>query len=351
MNTTVAEIAALVGGRVVGEASTPITGLSGIREAGKGDLTFVSDSRYERHLCDTKAAAVLVRTDISECPRPLIQVEDPYAAFCFIAQHFRPEDPPMQRGIHPSAVIGRNVEIGRDVSIGAHVFVGDHTTLGDESVVYPNVYIGANCRIGARTLIYPNVSIRERVEIGARCILHSGAVIGSDGFGFVFKDGRHEKIAQTGIVVLGDDVEVGANAAIDRATFGKTVIGDGTKIDNLVQIGHNTVIGKHCILCGKVGISGSVVIGDYVTVAAAAGIAGHVEIGERSVVAGFSGVTKSIPPGSVVSGFPAVDHTMEKRLKASIRRLPDALRAIRTLEKRIAELETLLNAGTTKDHR
>ncbi|HOJ34423.1 MAG TPA: UDP-3-O-(3-hydroxymyristoyl)glucosamine N-acyltransferase [Candidatus Hydrogenedentes bacterium] len=351
MIATVADIAALVQGRVIGDETTPITGFSGIREAQPGDLTFLADSRYERFLQNTPAAAVLVRPEISQASCPIIQVDNPYDAFLRVVMQFCPSLSPLSPGIHPSAIIGNNVKLGDNVTVGAHAYIGDNSVIGDRTVIYPNVFIGANCNVGTNSIIYSNVSIREHVEIGARCIIHCGAVIGSDGFGFAFRNGKHEKIPQVGTVIIGDDVEIGANTTIDRATFGKTVIGTGTKIDNLVQIGHNTVIGKHCIVCGNVGISGSAILGDYVTVAAGAGVAGHLEVGAQSTIAALSGVTKSLPPKSIVSGFPAVDHEMEKRMKASLRRLPEALKTIRSLEKRIVELETLLHARETENHR
>ena len=351
MIATVADIAALVQGRVIGDETTTITGFSGIREAQPGDLTFLADSRYERFLQNTPAAAVLVRPEISQASCPIIQVDNPYDAFLRVVMQFRPSLSPLPTGIHPSAIIGINVKLGDNVTVGAHAYIGDNSVIGHRTVIYPNVFIGANCNVGTDSVIYSNVSIREHVEIGARCIIHCGAVIGSDGFGFAFRNGKHEKIPQVGTVIIGDDVEIGANTTIDRATFGKTVIGTGTKIDNLVQIGHNTVIGKHCIVCGNVGISGSAILGDYVTVAAGAGIAGHLEVGAQSTIAALSGVTKSLPPKSIVSGFPAVDHEMEKRMKASLRRLPEALKTIRSLEKRIVELETLLHARETENHR
>jgi len=351
MKTSVAEIAELVGGRVVGDGEVPITGVSGIRQAGPGDLTFVADPRYARHIDRSLAAAVLVGKTIARSSKPLIQVENPYQAFIVVVQQCHPCETHHPHGIAPSAVIGGNVRLGEGVALDAHTYVGDDSELGDGVVLYPGAYIGPGCRVGQGTVIYPNATIYERCTIGARCIIHGGVTVGGDGFGFEAVDGVHTKIPQVGTVEIGDDVEIGANSAIDRATFGSTVIGRGTKIDNLVQIGHNTEIGEHCIVCGNVGVSGSAVIGDHVTLAAGAGVAGHIEIGDHVIVAGLSGVTKSVPPGRVVSGFPAIDHDSEKRFKAGIRRLPQALRTIRNLERRIEELEGRLDARETKDNR
>jgi UDP-3-O-[3-hydroxymyristoyl] glucosamine N-acyltransferase len=252
-------------------------------------------------------------------------------------------------GIHPTAVVGPDASLGKGVALGAHCYVGERARLGDRVTVYPGVFIGADCVVGDDTVIHANAVLREGTVLGARCLIHACAAIATDGFGFYAADGRQHKIPQMGTVELGDDVEVGSLTAIDRATFGKTRVGSGTKIDNLVQIGHNTQIGDHCVVCGASGISGSVSIGNHVTLAARASVAGHLEIGDHVTVAGMGGVTKSVQPGKVVSGFPAVDHTEEKRMKASLRRLPDALRAIRALEERVEQLETMLNAGKTEN--
>ena len=351
MNISVSEIAQLVGGRVIGDAGTRLRGVGGIREAADGDLTFVARSCYARYLTTTKASAVLVSPEIPEGPKPLIQVANPYAAFLQVLQAFPPYEMHHPEGIHPTAVIGEHVTLGEGVALAPHTYVGDNCVLGDRVIAYPGAYIGPDTVIGADTVLYANVSIGHHCEVGARCIFHHGAVVGSDGFGFVPLEGRHEKIPQVGTVCIGDDVEVGANTAIDRATFGRTWIGRGTKIDNLVQIGHNTEIGEHSIVCGNAGISGSAKIGSHVTLAARAGVAGHIEIGDRVTVAALSGVTKSVEPGRVVSGFPAIDHSTEKRLKAGLRRVPQALQAIRSLERRIAQLEGLLDARETKDDR
>ncbi len=350
MQATVGEIAAWVDGRVVGDSNLVIRGIGGIREAGPDDLTFLADPRYIRYLEGSRAAAVLVRPEITKAAKALIQVSDPYLAFARVLQRYPPLEVRHPRGIHPTAVVNPNVTLGQGVALDAHCYVGEGSELGDGVIVYPGVYIGPNSTIGPHTIIYPNVTIRDHTIIGARCILHAGAAVGSDGFGFVTVDGKHEKVPQMGIVVIEDDVEIGSNTAIDRATVGKTVIGCGTKIDNLVQVGHNVEIGHDCIVCGKAGISGSARIGNQVTLAADAGVAGHIQIGDNVVVAGMSGVTKSIPPGRRVSGFPAIDHEVEKRLKASLRSLPKALRTLRELEKRIEQLESLLH-GKTTDHR
>ncbi len=343
METSLGEIAKLVDGAVIGDAETRITGFNSIRQAETGELTFVAHERYIPLMAATRASAILVPRNIAEGAKPLVQVDSPYEAFLRLIQHLRPPKMSLPKGIHPTAMVAASAEIGPDAALGPHVVVSDGARIGAGTIVCAGCYIGRDTSIGEATLVYPNVSIREEVTVGARCIIHSGAVIGSDGFGFASRDGVHVKIPQTGTVVIGDDVEIGANSAVDRATFGATRIGSGTKIDNLVQIGHNVVLGEHCIVCGTSGIAGSAVIEDHVTIGAQAGINGHIEIGRGVTVGARSGVTKSVKPGQVVSGFPATDHNREKRILASLRHLPEYARRIRQLERRIQELEELLH--------
>jgi UDP-3-O-[3-hydroxymyristoyl] glucosamine N-acyltransferase len=343
MQKTVSEIAEIVNGHVLGDADAVVTGFSTARQAAQGDLTFAAEPRYLQIVEESKAEAAIVRRDMTSASKTLVQVDSPYEAFLAVVQALREPSPAPPEGVHPSAVVGEGCRLGQGVSVGPNVVLGDHCSLGEGVIVHANSVIGRGCTVGADTVVYPNATIREECIIGARCIIHAGAVIGSDGFGFFLKDGARQKIPQTGIVELGDDVEVGANSTIDRATFGKTIIGKGTKIDNLVQIGHNTEIGEHCVLCGNAGVSGSAKIGNYCTLAAGSGVSGHLEIGDNVTVAALAGVTKSIPANQVVSGFPAVDHAAERRIKASQRRLPDALKELRGLKQRIEELESLLH--------
>lgn len=350
MQKTVAEIAGLLGGEVAGDGSVPIAGVNGILQAVEGDLTFVSKTRYVPYIATTRASAVLVRERAESGGKPLILVGDPYAAAARVAALFAPPPAAHPSGIHPMAVVAEDAQLGANVALGAHAFVGRGSVLSEGVIVYPGAYVGEACRIGPGTVIYANASLYDHVSVGARCIIHSGAVIGSEGFGYYFAHGAHQKIPQLGQVILEDDVEVGANSAIDRATFGRTVIGRGTKIDNLVQIGHNAEVGEHCILCGMVGLAGSTVLGDRVTLAAGAGVAGHLEIGSGATVTGRAGVTKSIPAGKVVSGYPATDHETERRILASRRRLPEMVRQVRALEQRVAELESRLD-GKTENNR
>lgn len=350
MDMTVGEIAALVGGAVQGNAATRITGLNGIRDAGPADLTFLADKHYERFLAESQAGAIIVPNGTKANGKTLISVGNPRLAVFAILQHLEAELAVLPPGVHPTAYVAPTATLGVGISLGPYSSIGDGTVLADGVNIHASAHIGRNCAIGKQTVIYQNVTIGDRVTMGAECIIQPGAVIGADGFGYAEQNGVQVRIPQVGTVLLGDRVEVGANTCIDRATFGATIIGSGSKIDNLVQIGHNVQLGSNCIVCGNVGIAGSTVLGDNVTIGAAAGVAGHIEIGTGAKVAGNSGVTKSVKSGAIVSGFPAVEIAKNRRKEASLRQLPDALKRIRSLEQRLAQLEGTLN-GTPKDDR
>jgi UDP-3-O-[3-hydroxymyristoyl] glucosamine N-acyltransferase len=247
------------------------------------------------------------------------------------------------KGIHPTAVIGKEVILGKDVAVEPYVVIDDHAVIEDSTIIYMGVYVGHHTRIGKDCLIYPHVTIRERVTVGDRVIIHSGSVIGSDGFGFSTVKGAHHKIPQIGTVIIEDDVEIGANVTIDRARFDKTWIKKGTKIDNLVQIAHNVIIGENSVIVSQTGISGSTEIGNNVTLAGQSGIVGHITIGDNAVIAAQSGVTKSVPANTCVSGYPAKPHSKAKRINACLQRLPELFKSIVKLHERIGELETRLN--------
>ena len=344
MDKSVAEIAELVGGAIVGDAALRISGVNGIRQAAPGDLSFVGSQQYATHIQTTAASALLVREDVVCKDKTLIRVNDPYKAFIQVIQNCVDHDAahPFE-GIHETAVIGHNVTLGEGLAIDAHVRIADDARLGDGVVIYAGAYIGRGVSVGADTLIYPNVVIREGATVGARCILHAGVVVGSDGFGFAPMDGTWFKVPQVGTVLIGDDVEIGANSAVDRATFGSTVLGRGTKIDNLVQIGHNVQIGEDCVVSGMTGIAGSTTVGHHVTIGAQAGIGDHLEVGDGATIAGRAGVAGSVKPGAVVSGYPAMDHQAQLRILAAMRRLPDARQRVRKLERRVRELEEQLH--------
>ncbi|RPH38930.1 MAG: UDP-3-O-(3-hydroxymyristoyl)glucosamine N-acyltransferase, partial [Planctomycetota bacterium] len=266
MDVTLDDLARLVGGKVTGDGKTVIRAVNGIREAGPGDITFLANSKYAPLLASTKASAVIV-SDGTPAPIPTLSVRNPDLAFGKVAELLGGASARPPAGVHPTAVVSPKATLGKNVSIGAGTVVEDGASIGDNSVLYPQVYVGVEAAVGPDALIYPQVVVRERCRIGARVILHSGTVIGSDGFGYATDKGVHHKIPQVGIVVVEDDVELGANVTVDRARFGRTVIGKGTKIDNLVQIGHNVVLGQGCLLVSQAGIAGSTRLGNYVVMA------------------------------------------------------------------------------------
>ena len=342
MKKTLNEIAKLIDGQVIGNGETLITGASGIREAAEGDITFLANSKYSSLMNKTRAAAIITSSDAQETTKPIILTQNPSLAFVKIISLFTPDDIGHPSGIDFTAVMGKNVSLGKDVTIGAYSVIGDNVAIGDNVIIYAGCYIGHHTKIGSQTLIYPHVSIRERISIGSRVIIHSGAVIGSDGFGFITIKDMHHKIPQVGTVQIDDDVEIGANVTIDRARFDKTVIGGGTKIDNLVQIGHNVIIGQNALIVAQVGISGSTILGNNVTLAGQVGLAGHITIGDNAIVTACSGVAKSVPPDTMVSGAPARPYMINQRINASLQNLPKLFTMVRELKKRIEELEARL---------
>jgi UDP-3-O-[3-hydroxymyristoyl] glucosamine N-acyltransferase len=344
MKKTLKEIAELVRGEVTGDENTVITGVAGIREACEGEITFLSNPKYLSLLKKTAASAVVTSRDIKDSSKPLIRTDNPSLAFAKIVSSFSPSEIRHPKGVHPTAILGKDVKLGKAAALGAYVVIGDEVSIGDNSIIYSGCFIGHNTKIGKDNLIYPNVSIRENITIGDRVIIHSGTVIGSDGFGYATIDGKHHKIPQTGTVEIGDDVEIGANVTVDRARFDNTIIGKGTKIDNLVQIAHNVVIGEDCIIVSQTGISGSTVLGKNVTIAGQVGIVGHVTIGDRVVIMAQSGVTKSLAPDTVVWGTPAKIEDSAKKINACVHNLPRLFETVSSLRKKIAELEEKLKS-------
>ena len=338
---TLGELANLVEGTLAGDPKTVVTGVAGVREARAGDLTFVTNVRYALLLPKTKATAAVVGETAEVPPTfPVIRVKSPDEAFAKIVGLFAPEPPVCETGIHPTAVIAKDARLGTNVFVGPNTVIESGAVVGDNTRIMALVYIGHGVSIGADCIVYPNVTVRERVVIGNRCILHPGVVIGADGFGYQTLGGRHVKIPQSGTVVIEDDVEIGANSAVDRARFDRTLIKKGTKIDNLVQVAHNVVIGEHCLLVAMVGLCGSVHIGDYTVLAGKASVNGHVTIGSRVLVGGLAGVTHDVPDDSRISGFPAQEHMEELRLRACLRRVPQLLDRMKELETRLRELES-----------
>lgn len=343
MDLSVSELLQLVDGNLLsGDPESRIRGLASLKEAVEGDLTFFYDTRYQKRLQDTAASVVLVPTDTTKLPDQVacIGVENPSKAFETVVETYGQQPIPFSPGIHPMAVIGNDVRVNRDkVSIAAHVVIGDRSEIGNGVTIGANTTIEPDVRIGADCVIHPNVSIYPGSLIGDRVVLHSGAVIGADGFGYALEEGRHRKIRQTGIVQVDNDVEVGAGATIDRARFGRTWIGEGTKIDNQVQIGHNVITGKHCIVIAQTGLAGSSTLEDYVVCAAQSGVGGHVTVGKGATLGGRSGVTNDLAPGRFYMGYPATTMQEEQRSKVYVRRLPKMIARIQELEAKVAALE------------
>ena len=333
---TVSELAALVGGEVFsGSGDSVIEGPAALESAGPGEISFFAHPRYAADLRTTRAAAVLVPRDFAgETPAACIRVDDPSAAFTRITREFLREPAPPPAGVHPSAVVHSGAQIAPDASLGEQAVVMPGAVIGPRSVVMAGGYIGAGARIGAACLLHPHAVVGHGCLLGDRVILHSGAVVGSDGFGYDTQDGRHTKIAQSGIVVVEDDVEIGANTTIDRARFGRTVIGEGTKIDNLVMIAHNVVIGKHCIVCAQVGIAGSARIGNHVILAGQAGLVGHIRIGDGAIVGAQTGVSNDIEPGARVVGSPPRPIGDWKRSIIRVDKLAELYDRVKKLEQR-----------------
>ena len=342
MRKTLREIAQLIDGAIVGDENVEICGVCGIKEAKEGDITFVANPKYMSLIKHTSASAIITTPDVKRSVKPLIITENPSLAFAKLLSLIAPNEATHYRGIHSTAVIGKNVKFGDNIAIQPYTVVEENVEIGDNTVLCSGVFIGHHTKIGRDTVVYPHVSIRERVTIGDRVIIHSGTVIGSDGFGFATVKGLHHKIPQIGTVIIEDDVEIGANVTIDRARFDKTLIKHGTKIDNLVQIAHNVVIGENSIVVAQAGISGSTSVGKNVTIAGQAGIIGHINIGDNAVVAAQAGVTKSIPENTCVSGYPAKPHKKAKRINACVQKLPDLYKLVSKLEDKITALETAL---------
>lgn len=337
---TVAELAALVGGEIHPDhGAIAVTGPAALADAEPGEISFFGHPRYAADLKATKASAVLVPRDFSgETSAALVRVDNPSSAFTAITAHFLPPPSRPPAGIHPSAVVAPGAVIAPDASVLAHAVIEVGVVVGPRCVVGTGCHIGAGARLGEDVFLHPRVVIREDCIVGNRVILHSGVVVGSDGFGYdTGKDGRHAKIPQSGNVVLGDDVEIGANTTIDRARFGRTVIGEGTKIDNLVMIAHNVVIGRHCIICAQVGISGSTQIGDHVVLAGQAGLVGHIKVGAGAIVGAQSGLSNDLEPKSIVVGSPPRPIGEWKRTVVRIDRLPELYERVKKLERRLGE--------------
>ena len=334
MEKHLSEIAALVNGTVSqSDASVSVSNLGNISTAAAGDLIFAVDG-YIEAAAQSKASAVLIPRGVEKFPLPTIRVDDPRAAFAHLLELFGKPKLNIRVGISDRAFVGEDVKLGKDVTIMPFAVIDDSARIDDGAIIYPHVYIGQHASIGANTIIYSSATVREYCRIGSRCVIHSSAVIGSDGFGFTTKDGVHTKVPQIGNVVVGDDVEIGAHVGIDRAAMGSTVIGHGTKIDNLVHIGHNCKIGANCLIVAQTGISGSTTVGDNVTFGGQVGTVGHINIGGNSVYAARSGINKNMPEGYFGAGFPVQPHGEWLRQTASLKKVPELIKAVKKLEAR-----------------
>ncbi len=341
MGHTLGELAALLGGELKGPADLTIEGIAALESATPRDITFITQRRYAKAAVRSRAAAFIVSPEQADLGRPLIVVPHPYLAYARIAALFAP---PRDRwpGVSDLAYLGREVELGREVSIAPLAFLGHRVSLGDRVTIMPGCVLGDGVRLGADTLLYPNVTILERCTVGARCIIHSGTVIGSDGFGFVPGQDGHTKIPQLGTVVIEDDVEIGANCAIDRGALGETRVGRGVKMDNLVHLAHNVMVGEHSFLVAQVGVAGSTKLGKHAALGGQAGVVGHLELGDGVQVAAQSGVTHNLAPGQIVIGSPARLRDEFARIHGLLPKLPEMHRRLKQLEQKINELSARL---------
>jgi UDP-3-O-[3-hydroxymyristoyl] glucosamine N-acyltransferase len=338
---SLSDIAAAADGRLIGAGDVSIEGASSLDGARPGDLAYIDDDRFIEAAAASRASAFIVNRPIPELPRPQVVVSHPRIAFIRVVERFF-LPPPRPRGIAAEVARGADVEIGPDASIGPFVTLGDRARLGARVTLYPGVFIGEDAVVGDDCIFYPNVTVGDRCAIGARVVIHSGTVIGSDGFGYVQHEGRHHKIPQIGTVMIEDDVELGANVTIDRATYGRTLIGRGTKVDNLVQVAHNVTIGPDSILVAQVGIAGSTRLGADVMVGGQVGIGDHLEIGQGARIAARSGVGSHVAAGQVVSGTPALPHDTSVNIHRVFLRLPELRRQLRELAERVSALESAL---------
>ena len=335
MNLTTAEIAKQLGGEVLGDATATLTGFANASHAQPGDLTFAENAEYFAAAEASTATAIITGKEFSSANKIVIRVANPRVAYAKAVAIFFPE-PKFAAGIHPSAVVAKSAQIDATAHIGPHCTIGERVTIGANCVLLSGVAVGDDSVIGEETKLFANVVIYDRMQIGKRVRIHAGTVIGADGFGYVFDSGIQRKIPQIGSVIIGDDVEIGANTCIDRGALSPTLIGKGTKIDNLVQIAHNLQIGEHCVIMGQVGMAGSTKIGNYVVIASQSGLAGHLKIGDGVIIGAKSGVMTDLAPGEKVLGMPAQPDKQAKRILIAMQRLPDLLKKVAAWEKKFS---------------
>lgn len=328
-------IASLVQGVIIGDSQLLISGARPLSSAIKNEIAFVADDKHKKDLENTQAGAIIAKPGFRHGSLPIIEVADPFKAFLSIFQHFHPVLAAPAATIHPKAFVHESATIGNNTNIAPHAVIEEGATIGNNCRIHPGVIVGANSRVGDDSILYPNAVLYHGCEVGKRCILHANSVIGADGFGYKFEQGKHIKIPQMAGVIIEDDVEVGAGTAIDRGTFEPTRIGAGTKIDNLVQIGHNCTIGKHNMVVSQVGIGGSTVTGNYVVIAGQVGIADHVHIGDQVKIGAKSGVHQDIDSGGKVLGAPARSEREAKLIWLSMDRLPELRQDVRKIKQHL----------------
>ncbi len=337
MKKTVQELAEFLGGTVIGNGDAVIEDVKGLAEAGRQDITFAVDP-YTEYLPQVHAGAVIVEKEVPAGDNTLVVVENPRLAFSQLLVLFHPRQS-VASGIHPTAIIDDSAVIGENTAVMAYAVIGKHVKIGDNCTIYPSVFIGDNVTIGNDTTIYPGAVIHENCVLGQRDVIRAHAVIGGEGFGFATENGKHTRIPQIGNVEIGDDVEIGACTCIDNATLGSTKVARGTKVDNLVHLGHNVEIGEDCFIIAQTGIAGSTKAGNHVIFAGQTGCTGHITIGDNAVFAGKTGITGNIKGGQIYAGFPARPHMEWSRTQVYLKRLPEMAKTIKTLEKKIAQLE------------
>jgi UDP-3-O-[3-hydroxymyristoyl] glucosamine N-acyltransferase len=342
MKKRLKELAALVGGTVVGDEEVEISGVAAIEEARPGEITFIANPKYLPKPSQTHASAVIVSTEVTTANKPLLCVANPYLAFAKILSLFF-QKTYQPKGVDPKTWISSTARLGKEITVFPFVYIGDRCQIGDRVTLYPGVCVGEDSSIGDESVLYPNVSIYPGMVIGKRVILHSGVVVGSDGFGYVKEGKKNVKILQVGGVEIEDDVEIGANTTIDRGALGKTIIRRGVKIDNLVQVAHNVVIGEDSIIVAQVGIAGSTKIGSNVTLAGQVGVADHVEIGDNVMVGAQSGVPYDLAPNQAYTGSPALPHREFLRMITVLPKLPEMRKTLIEIEKRLKKIEEALS--------
>jgi len=334
MTLSTAEIAKQLDGEVLGDATAVLTGFASAAEAKPGDLTFAENAEFFAVAEASAATAIIAGKEFTSSTKTVIRVANPRVAFAkAVGVFFR--EPELPAGIHPTAVVAKSAQIDPSAHIGPHCTIGERVKIGPKTALLAGIYVGDDSVIGDGSKLFPNVTLYPRTQIGKRVRIHSSSVIGADGFGYVFDSGFHRKVPQIGHVVIGDDVEIGANSCVDRGALGATVIGRGTKIDNLVQVAHNVQTGEHCLLISQVGISGSTQLGNYVVIAGQAGLAGHLKIGNQVTIGAAAGVMTDVPDGSKYLGAPAGPDREFKRQIIAIQRLPDLIKKIAAWEKKL----------------